>query len=98
VEIQGFPYPFIYAETLKVRLMMQVHCPMSIVNNGRCWSSKLNCQKFTQKAIEYLGFVFPEDILIASDCMLCLVDIYLTARLSTAQSLEEKKKTADYLC
>ncbi len=69
VEIQGFPYPFIYAETLKVRLMMQVNCPMSVVNNGRCWSSKLNCQNFTEKTMEYIGFVFPEDIPIASDLL-----------------------------
>jgi hypothetical protein len=75
-EITAFDTPFLYAKYLEHRLLFNVYVPMSKLSNGPDWSSTLNCQTFTQSAIEYLGFQFPSDVQIISDCIPTMFNLY----------------------
>ncbi|CAF2022815.1 unnamed protein product [Rotaria magnacalcarata] len=89
-EIQKFYVPSYFAEDLRFKLINNVHYAMSMKNQGTKWSSMLNCQTFTRAAIQYLGFDFPSDIIIVSDCLPSMVDIYMSSRLTTAYVKEQK--------
>ncbi len=92
-EIQRFYIPPYFAEHLKTSLNNNVHHPMSLDNGGTKWSPSLNCQTFTRAAIQHLGFEFPSDMVVVSDCVPAMVDMYLSSRLTTAQALAAKQET-----
>ena len=84
-EIQNFFSPVYFAEGLKQRLIQHVHLPMAQTNNGTKWSSTLNCQTFSREVIRYLNLNFPSDMPVSSDCLPSVINIYLSARFTTAQ-------------
>jgi hypothetical protein len=82
--------PSYFADDIRHQLVQQVHLPMAIQNKRSTkWSSRLNCQTFTRAAIEFLNFPFPSDIIITSDCVPSLVDVYLAGRYITAVMTDE---------
>lgn len=88
--------PIHFAQNLRNQLVQNVYYPMCKQNNGARWSSTLNCQTFTRSAIEYLGFHFPLDIVVLSDCIPTLMDMYMNVSLAKAQTkenLNEKKRS-----
>ena len=54
------------------------------------WSSTLNCQTFTRRCIEHLEMNFPEDIIVISDIMPTMVDMYLKGTLLTNTAVEKQ--------
>ena len=91
-EIQNFYNPTYFAENLRSKLITDVHYPISLNNKGTKWFSLLNCQTFTHAAVQYLGLEFPSDIVVVSDCIPSMVDMYLSSRLTTAQVLAAKEE------
>ena len=69
--------PFRYAKALEHDLLINAYDPLFNINQGPKWSSVLNCQTFSRSAIQYLGFAFPEDVQIISDCAPMVFDIYI---------------------
>ena len=88
-EIKNFHSPIHFARDLENRLTHHVYDPMVEQNNGPYWSASLNCQTFTRSAIQYLNCTFPPNILISSDCIPSVVDMYMDASLLNAH-LKEK--------
>ncbi|CAF1105963.1 unnamed protein product [Rotaria sordida] len=88
-DIRMFHSPMHFAKNLEHRLIFYIFNPMCQQNQGAHWSSTLNCQTFTRLAIEYLGYEFPPDVKIISDCVPTMINIYMKASLLTAHTKEK---------
>jgi len=84
-EITAFDTSFRYAKHLEHRLLFNAYDLISKLNNGPDWSSTLNCQTFARSTIEYLGFQFPSDVQVISNCIPTMFNLYLYASLKTGQ-------------
>jgi hypothetical protein len=92
-QILAFNTPYEYAIDLLHRLYKHVYDPLFVANKGDHWSSVLNWQSITRSSIEYLGYKFPGYILIVSDIMPTLFNLYVKGSLKTAESRETTNKS-----
>ena len=96
-KIQRFLNPSYFAEHIRYQLISEVHYLMAIENNGTKWSSTMNCQTFTRAAIKNLGFDFPSDVVVISDCVPSMVDLYLAGRYITSAIKKETINKKHYV-
>lgn len=57
-------------------ILVNVHDKLCSQNGGDQWSSILNCQTVTKESIQYFGGKYPDDIIIMSDCVPQIMDLY----------------------
>jgi nucleosome binding factor SPN SPT16 subunit len=92
-QILAFNKPYEYAIDLLHRLYLHVYDPLFVTNKGSLWSAVLKCRSATRLAIEYLGYEFPNDILIISDIVPTLLNSNVKGSLKTAESRETSNKS-----
>lgn len=93
-KILSYYVPSHFADEIKSQLQRNVFNRLCQLNNGPRWSAVLNCQTFTRDAIQYLGFQFPPDVQLITECLPTMFDIYDSVSLSKAKT---KQKTSEKL-